>query len=130
MYQAQKVDTSQLPNADRSVHAVAACAAFLEHSWSSVKNHSSPDQIRNELKELARKHPDGGREALERFDGLLARAAELATTPPPPWLASILKDAVTGSPLIQILPSAIVLSIPDAEYRVRRPGSAGVTLYT
>jgi hypothetical protein len=130
MYQALKVDTTQLPNAEHSVHAVAACAALLEHSWSAVKNHSLPDQIRNELEELAHKFPDAGREAIERFDGLIARAAELAANPPPLWLETILKDSVTDPPLVQILPTAIVFLIPDEEYRVFRPGSDGVTFYT
>ena len=107
---------------------IQVCASLLRQTWACVGNQKSPSEMRSQLETLASRDSPRGNKALEVFNALAARVANMASEPVPEWLRIALEGRSPEHLSVQLVPTAIVLSIPDQLFSEISPQSSGVTL--
>ena len=121
--------TRQAPEtAPNHTQEIQACESLLRQAWSCIDNQKSPSEIRSELETIAEQFPPQGNKALETFDALAARVADLTGEPQPEWLRTALLGKPSEYLSVQLTSTAIVLNIPNELFSEIRPKSNGITI--
>jgi hypothetical protein len=123
----ENIGPSRAIGQDRS-HAIQAREALLRQAWACVGENKSSGEIRSNLETLAARFPDEGRKALEVFDSLSKHVAALTTEREPEWLRRALQGKNTDEVTVQLIPTAIVVHLPEQLFSEICPGSNGRTI--
>lgn len=114
--------------ASKTEREVQACATLLREAWACLDAARSPAEMRSGLTAITAQSAGRGGQALEVFDKLAARVADLGRDAQPEWLRTALRGKTPEYLAARLTPTAIIVSIPEKLFAEIRPGSNGVTL--